>query len=740
LSIPRGWSGVRELEAGKELPGQAEAKGGEAFLLPVPGAYVTEYELSAAQLADIRQARQDGKLPGKSPATDLLKGQFRVSFPFDNPSAGVQVLANLIPIEDGLGKAVTKAPARGQVLPAQPLAHLGEGALVTGWLNTPRFQQPSDAAADSIAALDELLDRFLPDHYHHQALRVYGTPYRSRADRVGLGPEVLYARRPAFDTWLTRHVLSREQAIRLNERWLDLFAATREPWRRLDRLLGQYPALANVAPDQRAEKLSTLPPLPLAKLGNWSKQPVPAAERWREAEAMIATIESMQEKRAMPGVLAFAAGAWRRPLSEGESQALTKAYRQARDRGLDVEDSARTVLAAVLTSPHFLFRVEQAAAGPDSQAVNDHALAVRLSYMLWATPPDDLLGQAADQGKLANDQGLREQFRRLLRDKRSEAFVDEFFGQWLQFKNYHLGLQIDTMRYPAFTNAVRDLLHAQMQRQLLDLIQEDRSVTDLLDGSTYYISPYLARYHGIPLDRVRWLEDRNSKVPSLPANDDELHDPKTKSPRFTTLARADLSQTDRRGFWGLGAMLALSSKPLRTDPIHRANLISTRLLGRRMPAPPDDAGMLPEDDKIGDGMSVRQRLIAHRRRADCVACHQKFDHFGFALERYDAIGRLREKDAEGLPIDDVFTVAGDDAKYQGPLGLSAYLSKHRDEFLRTFCRKLLAYALGRDPLPGDEPLIAEGAKNGYRFTVMVEPLLLSRQFRHRHGRDSVAGP
>lgn len=192
---------------------------------------------------------------------------------------------------------------------------------------------------------------------------------------------------------------------------------------------------------------------------------------------------------------------------ETETASLTKTYREARQRGLEVEDTTRTTLTAILTSPHFLFRVEPARAGQASQAVHDQALAVRLSYLLWAAPPDDLLRQAADQAKLTSDTGLREQARRMLRDKRSEALVDEFFGQWLRFKNYHLGLQIDTTRYPAFTDAIRDLLHAQLQRQLLDLIQEDRPVTDLIDGNTYYISPYLARYYGIP-----WTRSAGSKT------------------------------------------------------------------------------------------------------------------------------------------------------------------------------------------------------------------------------------
>ncbi|MBL8796162.1 MAG: DUF1592 domain-containing protein [Planctomycetia bacterium] len=741
LFVPRGWAAVRDHETGQELPRRNGAKNVEEATLSVPGAYVVDHPLTAEEVAGIRTAMRDGKLPGNATVTGIIKSPFRLVPRFTNPAGGMQVLANLIPIEDAQGKPVVKAPGRGQVLPGQPRGHLGN---LNQSLGSPCFAGPSEAAADTVAALDELLDRFLPDHYYHQQLRVYGTPYRSRADRIGQGPEVLYARRSAFDAWLTRHILTPEQTARLDERWLDLFAASREPWRRLDRLLGQYPALAEAAPEQRVARLAPLPPLPLVRLGNWSKRPAPAAARWREAETMITTIEAAQEQRAMPDVLAFAARAWRRPMAEAERESLKRTYRESRTRGLDPEDAARTVLASILISPHFLFRVEPAPAGAVAQAVNEHALAVRLSYLLWASPPDDLLRQAADQGKLGSKGGLRDQLRRMLRDRRSEAFVDEFFGQWLQFRNYHQGLQIDTTRYPAFTPAVQDLLHAQLQRQMLDLIQEDRPVTDLIEGSTFPISPYLVRYYGIPLDQVRWLADKSGKLPALPASDDELHDPKSKAPRFTGLALADLSQTDRRGLWGLGAMLVLSSKPLRTDPIHRANLIHTRLLGRRMPAPPDDAGMLPEDDKIGDGLSVRQRLVAHRRRADCVACHQKFDHFGFALERYDAIGRLRDKDAEGVAIDDAITVAGDEAKYQGPLGLSAYLGKHRDEFLRTFCRKLLAYALGRDPLPGDEPLIADmlaaGAKNNHRFTAYVEPLLRSRQFHQRHGRDTVALP
>ena len=149
---------------------------------------------------------------------------------------------------------------------------------------------------------------------------------------------------------------------------------------------------------------------------------------------------------------------------------------------------------------------------------------------------------------------------------------------------------------------------------------------------------------------------------------------------------------------------------------------------------------LPEDETATEGLTVRQLVEKHTSDARCSSCHQKIDPFGFALEGFDAIGRRRDKDLGDRPIDTHAKVL-DGTEFEGLDGLRDYLlTKRRDAFLRQFCRKLLGYALGRGVQLSDEPLLTEMqqrlAKNDYRFSVAVETIVHSRQFREIRGRDA----
>jgi hypothetical protein len=168
--------------------------------------------------------------------------------------------------------------------------------------------------------------------------------------------------------------------------------------------------------------------------------------------------------------------------------------------------------------------------------------------------------------------------------------------------------------------------------------------------------------------------------------------------------------------------------------------VSESLLGEKLPKPPKDVPRLPEDETSTDGLTVRQLIEMHTSNPKCSSCHRKIDHFGFALEGFDTIGRRREKDIAGRPVD-TKTKLPDGSAINGLDGLRDYLLKtRRDTVLRQFCRKLLGYALGRSVQLSDEPLLTEMqqrlAKNEYRFSVAVEAILESRQFREIRGRDA----
>ncbi|MFP6767569.1 MAG: DUF1588 domain-containing protein, partial [Planctomycetaceae bacterium] len=196
-----------------------------------------------------------------------------------------------------------------------------------------------------------------------------------------------------------------------------------------------------------------------------------------------------------------------------------------------------------------------------------------------------------------------------------------------------------------------------------------------------------------------------------------------------------LRQFGRGGILGLATTLAKQSGATRTSPILRGIWISEVLLGEKLPRPPKNVPQLA--DSIPKGLTERQLIERHSSVASCAKCHARIDPFGFALENFDAIGRRREKDAGGLAID-TRTTLPDGTRIEGLTGLRNYLIKQRrNDFLRQFCRKLLGYSLGRQLQLSDRPLLDEMmtrlAKNGFRFSVAMETIVASRQFRMIRG-------
>ena len=194
----------------------------------------------------------------------------------------------------------------------------------------------------------------------------------------------------------------------------------------------------------------------------------------------------------------------------------------------------------------------------------------------------------------------------------------------------------------------------------------------------------------------------------------------------------------RGGILGQATTLAKQSGASRTSPILRGNWVSEVLLGEKLPRPPKDVPQLPEDEAT-ERLTVRQLTEKHTTDPRCAGCHARIDAFGFALEKFDAIGRRRERDLGDRPIDTHAKVL-DGSEFDGLDGLRDYLlTKRRDAFEKQFCRKLLGYSLGRGVLLSDGPLISEMQKqlkaNDYRTSVAVETVVRSKQFREIRGRE-----
>jgi hypothetical protein len=236
-------------------------------------------------------------------------------------------------------------------------------------------------------------------------------------------------------------------------------------------------------------------------------------------------------------------------------------------------------------------------------------------------------------------------------------------------------------------------------------------VLDILDADYAFLDPALAGHYGITgVDGPGWRRVK------------------------------DVKRHSRGGVLTFAATLAKQSGASRTSPILRGNWLTEVLLGEKLPRPPKEVPKLPEDETETDGLTVRQLVERHTSDPKCLGCHRRIDPYGYALEGFDTIGRLRAKDLGERPIDTrVETMDG--ARFEGLEGLREYLlTRRRDAFVRQFCRKLLGYALGRATQLSDEPLLDEMeaslAASGYGVQAAVETIIRSRPFREIRGREA----
>ena len=194
----------------------------------------------------------------------------------------------------------------------------------------------------------------------------------------------------------------------------------------------------------------------------------------------------------------------------------------------------------------------------------------------------------------------------------------------------------------------------------------------------------------------------------------------------------------RGGILGQATTLAKQSGASRTSPILRGNWVAEVLLGEKLPRPPKDVPRLPEDEAT-ETLTVRQLTEKHSTDPKCYGCHRRIDAYGYSLEAFDAIGRFRERDLGGRPIDTRAKVM-DGAELDGLDGLRRYLlTTRRDAFLKQFCRKLLGYSLGRAVQLSDRPLLAEmraqlESHDGH-VTAALETIVLSRPFLQIRGKE-----
>ena len=396
--------------------------------------------------------------------------------------------------------------------------------------------------------------------------------------------------------------------------------------------------------------------------------------------------------------------AYRRPALDSDVEGLLAFYEQgAADGGF--ERGIRTALQAILTSPHFIFRLEgrPAEVGADGvYAIDNMDLASRLSFFLWGSPPDDELLEAARSGALSSLEELERQTHRMLADPRSEALATRFAAQWLRLQDLEK-IHPDALTYPYFDQTLADAMLRETELFFDHLVQENRSVLDLITADYTFVNERLARHYGIT--GVLGPSFRKVTYPS----------------------------DERRGLLGHGSVLTLTSHPDRTSPVLRGKWVLEVLLGAPPPPPPPDIPAFEETEASEEGrfFTVRERMEQHRANPQCNSCHNVIDPLGLALENFDVTGVWRIRD-EGNPVDPV-GVMYNGTELASPADLRQALLDIPEVVLSTFTENLMAYALGRRVEYYDMPTIRaitrEAAKDDYRMSSFIMGVIGSPAFR-----------
>jgi hypothetical protein len=411
-------------------------------------------------------------------------------------------------------------------------------------------------------------------------------------------------------------------------------------------------------------------------------------------------------RAARETLAAFLPRAFRRPVDAAEIDKFLTLYDRAAQRGDPWTERMKLALSAVLVHPDFLFRVERRDAAPGIHPVGQYELASRLSYFLWSAPPDETLLRLAEQNKLQDPAMLAAQVNRMLDSPRSRALSDSFVGQWLGTQD--LGgraapLLTELQTY--YTPEVAADLRAEPVLLFDHIVGENRSLLELLTADYTYLTERLVRFYqlegkvavqGNEFQQVKWPDNR------------------------------------RGGVTEMGAVLALNSHYAQTSPVLRGAWVLETLLGTPVPPPPANVPPLDPDRKLKQ-LSVREKLEQHRADPACSACHKLMDPIGFALENFDWMGRWRETESNGKPLDTTGSLSSGDS-FHGPVELRQALLNHKDEFLRNLAGKVFGYALGRGLQDGDsctvQRLVDTVAKDGYRARTLVREIVLSVPFRN----------
>ena len=408
-------------------------------------------------------------------------------------------------------------------------------------------------------------------------------------------------------------------------------------------------------------------------------------------------------------IAGLARRAYRRPVTVDDLDQLIAFYQQGYAAD-GFEAGVETALRALLTSPEFLFRIEREpadAAPGEPYRISDTELASRLSFFLWSSIPDEELLAVAEAGRLRDRDTFHGQVRRMLADPRARTLTTNFAGQWLHLRNLDAA-RPDARLFADFDDNLRQGFRRETELLFQSILEEDRSVVDLLRADYTFVNERVARHYGLP--GVYGDHFRRVDLPS-------------GSPRI--------------GLLGHGSILTVTSYATRTSPVLRGKWILETLLGTPPPPPPPNVPPLDETRSNTRVVSMREKMAAHRQNPQCAACHRIMDPAGLSMENFDAIGRWRDAEG-GMAIDATGSLPGGE-DFDGVAGLRAALLERPDVFAGVAVEKLLTYALGRALGHADAPavraILRSAEPDDYRLTSLILGIVESTPFQLRRAQS-----
>ena len=346
----------------------------------------------------------------------------------------------------------------------------------------------------------------------------------------------------------------------------------------------------------------------------------------------------------------------------------------------------------ILSAPGFLYLNE------GTGALDDYALASRLSYFLWSSMPDTELSNLAKDGKLTNIDVLTKQVDRMLADPKGKRLSQNFLRLWLELDN--MGKMPPSREFVSF---YRDNLESAMRREtdlfFQHVLEENLHPVELLSADYSFINRELGEHYGIS---------------GLEGNE---------------FRKVRMAGSERGGILGHGSFLTASANGVDTSPVVRGIYVMNKLLDYTPPPPPDDVPEIEPD--VTGATTLREKLIKHREDASCAQCHKKIDPAGFALENFDAIGAWREKYNKSLEVDSSGKLPNGKT-FSSPSEFKKLVIEEKTTFVRCLTKKLLTYAIGRKLNSGDrdtvDSIVAEMTRSGKGMRDLIKMIVLSETF------------